>query len=100
MKPVELSKCKVYLRTPEGGSVVLISGELATDEESKRRNVYGLDPDGHLIWQVDYRTTMPEVSTFTNIYFDDGVLKGYNYNGGEYEIDYRTGACRPLRLLK
>jgi hypothetical protein len=88
------------LQLPDGAVVALYDHETCPDEATKQRNVVCWEPTGKQRWRVsEYGAWMN--STFTNIYFnEDGQLCGYNFDGGEYSIDIRSGTCTPIRLLK
>lgn len=89
------------LDLPGGDNVVLVNWERLNDETSQQRNVFRLNDRGEVVWQVGNYRPMPGKSTFTNIYFDEhGKLLGYNFDGGEYEIDAGTGAVGRSHLLK
>lgn len=62
--------------------------------------MYRVDDKGAVLWRVGDYKAFP-YSTFTNVYIDkDGKLRGYNFDGVEYEIDLQTGEVRSSQLLK
>ena len=101
MRQIPFEDVGMSIDLPGNGKIVLVDWERLRDEPSQQRNVFRLDERGEIVWQVGDYKPMPGRSTFTNIYFDEhGNLLGYNFDGGEYEIDVETGAVGPSRLMK
>jgi len=63
------------------------------------RNLYKLDPDDLVVWQVQDYQPMSN-STFTNLYKKDGLICAYNFDGIEYVVDANVGRATPRQLLK
>lgn len=83
----------------DGGRIVLADSD-SLPKETRQRNVFRVDSRWQTTWQVTDYDPMP-ISRFTNVYFTaDGSLRGYNFDGGEYNIDLETGKCTPGRFLK
>jgi hypothetical protein len=94
------SEITVSLGVGEGDSVVLIKWEYLP-RASRPRNVFRVNEKGEVVWQVSDYGAIPGLSTFTNIFFNEqGALVGYNFDGGEYEIDPLTGEVGDSRLVK
>jgi len=74
----------------------LAAKELSVNEA--QRNVYRTRRDGTVVWQVAPRPN--GAGPFTNVYFDNGVLKAYAWDGGEYTLDVATGAITSSELMR
>jgi hypothetical protein len=63
------------------------------------RNVYLVNNDGVVIWQVtsDFDS---DGGSFTNVIEDSGKIKAYRWDGGMYKIDSVTGYAAPILLMK
>ncbi len=85
----------------DGGELALFHHDNLESEEEKKRNIFRLDGEGEIVWQVGEYDGADGVETFTGlIAIADGVLQAFNFNGGVYGIDIGTGVCRPLGLIK
>ncbi len=87
------------LGLPSGDKVVLFGYDSCVDKIERQQNIVCFDSRGNEKWRVGEYGAW-ENSAFTNIYFLDGGLYAYNFDGGEYSIDMGTGQCRPVALLK
>lgn len=102
---IEITKdrIKISLEIEGGDRIILLdmlSAPKSSSKEDVQRNIYRIDENGKIIWQLLPYDAF-EISTFTNVYFSEKFeLLGYNFDGGEYEIDINTGKVRPKQLLK
>ena len=96
---VEIAK---IIALPDG-MVVDLRDTLAKKElygkPEHTRNIRLYDKDGQLVWQV-YSDFDSSGDPYTNIWYDDGILYAYRWDGGEYIIDIDTGFAKPFRLVK
>lgn len=85
-----------------GASIILLD-RLAKEPLHGRtecsRNIFLVDLFGKVVWQIESDFDN-DGGPFTNIIFNDGVAKGYRWDGGIYEIDLETGRATPLSLAK
>jgi len=73
-------------------------GVAALSKEQAFRNIYRISKSGDVVWQVARR---PEAGgPFTNVYFEDGCLKAYAWDGGNYTLDLDTGAILSSELMR
>ncbi|MFW9880717.1 MAG: hypothetical protein ACFFG0_47230 [Candidatus Thorarchaeota archaeon] len=102
MKKIEKGKTKISIEIRGGDNIVLLdmsNASKSTKIEEIQRNIYRIDVNGKIIWQISPYDAFSN-STFTNIYISNDKLLGYNFDGGEYEINLDTGKVRPKQLLK
>jgi len=85
---------------PDGSLLAIIPHEQLLVEEDKRRNLFKVDKSGVVQWQISYYTSMPSVSTFTNVEMRDDEIWAFNFNGGMYQIDPRDGTIVSSGLVK
>lgn len=84
---------------PNGSTIVLIDrigkGDQYNNEELAR-NIFKIDADGHVEWQVRSQFDA-EGNPFTQLSYANGVT-AYRWDGGSYSIDLDTGEATPLAL--
>lgn len=73
-----------------------------TDRPDAHRNVYAVDSDGSIRWQVD---ECPDITgggqdVYSGLYDHDGELWITNLNGMKYRIDLRDGSVLDKKLVK
>ncbi|MBI5396094.1 MAG: hypothetical protein HZA91_12430 [Verrucomicrobia bacterium] len=87
-----------------GGMILVVDlskEKMIASEKELQRNVYRVDDTGNVVWRVAEYNGVPGLSRFTNVYLgSDGELRGYNFDGAEYEINIRDGLIKSSRLLK
>ncbi len=84
---------------PNGSAIVLLDRLGKGDQYSKEelaRNVFKIDADGHVEWQVRSQFD-DEGNPFTRLHYANGVT-AYRWDGGSYSVDLDTGAATPLVL--
>lgn len=93
---------KMRLTLPDGSSGVLLDMlAVRASLEEVNRNVHCLAPNGTVAWRIEAAASAGERQPFTGITLDDqGRLKAYNWNGGEYLVDLATGAISPGVLVR
>lgn len=87
------------LSLQDGGRIILedVIGKPISGER-KQRNIYRLSANGDTVWRV---SGPEDDDPYTNVYFTEtGLLMGYNWNGGEYQIDAETGKAVFKAFLK
>lgn len=97
-------KVKKTLPLDDGGEILLLD-MLGVDKsvpwEDVNRNVFRIDANGCVVWQIETRSAQNDRFPFTNIYFDHaGKLKAYCWDGGEYEVDFSSGGVGSGKLAK
>jgi hypothetical protein len=85
---------KKRLTLPDGSGVVLLDMLAArASSEEMNRNVHCIGPNGTIAWRIEATASAGQQQRFTKISLDDqGLLRAYNWNGGEYLVDLATGA--------
>ena len=73
---------------------------LNNDINNKVRNVFKIDNEGNVIWQIFSNSDLEQDVSFQGIRMDGNRLKGYRWNGGQYDINIETGFATPEILLK
>lgn len=63
------------------------------------RNIFMVNSSGEVIWRI-YSKNDKFGDSFTNIYEKNGEFKAYRWDGGQYNIDIKTGFATPEILLK
>ena len=99
----DFGKLRKVVQLADGGKVVLAdprSGNWKRRDCDGYQNIFRISNTGEIAWQVGPYRWFPNVSTFTNIELSDDQLVGYNFDGGEYFIDLRTGAIGDSKLFK
>lgn len=61
-------------------------------EQEANRNIYYIDNDYNVIWQIDPEPTKFNIDSFTSIKIDgEGIVQARKFSGFEYEVDKKTG---------
>ena len=95
-----MKKIKKTLKLEDGTRIILVDFlDCEGPLDDIHRNVFRVDSNTKIVWQIGEYNPFPN-STFTNIYFQDNKLFGYNFDGGEYEIDSQTGKINSSELIK
>ena len=73
-----------------------------TDHPDKHRNVYAVDPDGSIRWQID---ECPDVTggghdVYSGLYDHEGELWVTNLNGMKYKVDQDDGRILEKKFVK
>lgn len=63
------------------------------------RNIYLLDSLGIVIWQISSNFDSSG-DPFTNFVVDNGNINAYRWDGGVYQVDFKTGLAIPKTLFK
>jgi len=95
-------KTSKVIKVAEFLSVVLIDRlgqETLFGEVECARNIYLMGEVGRRVWQV-FSDFDAHAGPFTNIIFNEGILKSYRWDGGMYEIDVETGRAVPGEFMK
>jgi hypothetical protein len=86
-----------------GGVTLVLLDRLAKEDIYGQlecaRNIFLVDATSKIVWQIqtDFDSNG---GSFTNIFADDGGVKGYRWDGGVYEIDLKSGKGVPALLQK
>ncbi|MFJ4145285.1 hypothetical protein [Pseudomonas sp. NPDC089734] len=96
------SKASKVLEISKVLSVVLIerlAQESIRGRTEDAKNIFLIDGNGSVIWQVssDFDS---DGGPYTNIFYSDGRLQGYRWDGGIYDIDLESGVAVPNLFLR
>jgi|GEM_PF-5496688 len=82
------------------GDVVLIDSKKCTEIDA-RKNIYLINSDSKIVWQVESCFESRGLSSYTGIYLgDDGRLMAYSSNGIEYVLDKVSGKIIGKELIR
>lgn len=89
----------------QNGDKIILINTLELPQNSSpneiNQNVYRLNADGDILWQIGAPDGIYDKTPFKNIKMDDrGHLKAYNRDGILYEIDVGTGKILGKQFLK
>ena len=99
---VDINSIEKKIELSGGLSLVLLN-RLAKDNIHGKlecaRNIFLIDSTFKIIWQIqtDFDSNG---GSFTNIFIDGDAIKGYRWDGGEYNIDIEHGKGTPALLTK
>lgn len=102
IKHVDLTAIEKKIELP-GGVTLVLEDRLAKEDIYGRlecaRNIFLVDSNSKIVWQIqtDFDS---DGGSFTNIFADDGGVKGYRWDGGVYLIDLNSGKGMPLVLQR
>jgi hypothetical protein len=100
MTRFEHASVKRRLSLADLGEVVLIDCKIATNCDSAR-NVFLLNPEGDVLWQIETGGSFHGVIGYSDIYFDpNNKLMAYSRDGIEYEIDPTSGRVLGKELIR
>ena len=54
-------------------------------------NVFGVSPEGKIIWQIEKSEHRKDDSPYTHIVRENDLLSAYNWDGFDYLVDPKTG---------
>ncbi|QLH43880.1 MAG: hypothetical protein HWD59_15090 [Coxiellaceae bacterium] len=60
-------------------------------QDEANRNVYCIDDNYQILWQIENKPTGFEEDPFTNIKLDNNELIAKNFSGFIYKVDLRNG---------
>jgi len=99
---IELMGVSKKIKLSSGLMVVLLD-KLGTQNNYNllecARNVFLVDLSGKVVWQVTSDFDV-DGGPFTNIFNEDGQIKGYRWDGGLYKINVENGYASPICLMK
>jgi hypothetical protein len=88
------------LLLPGHGEVVLLNPTASKDIDPAR-NVFLLDSEGRVIWQIEPASLSHGIGGFSDIYCGaDNGLMAYSANGIEYRIHSETGRIVKKELIR
>ena len=88
-----LEKDKIFI-------VLLLKNELTEIRKHyQSRNIFGISPDGEILWQVEAPTQDP-VDLYTGLFEEDGHVIGYAWSGGDCYLDPKTGKVLKKILVR
>ncbi|MDF7666471.1 hypothetical protein PT273_01165 [Orbaceae bacterium ESL0727] len=65
----------------------------------KSRNIFLINSKQEVIWRI-FSKNDNFGDSFTNIYEENRQFKAYRWDGGQYDINIKTGEAIPGKLLK
>jgi hypothetical protein len=85
----------------EGVLLVLIleHGSKLTNEHYHSRNIFGVNEEGEIIWQVEAPTKDP-VDLYTGLFEEEGQVIGGAWSGGDCYLDPQTGKILKKILVR
>lgn len=97
-----IDDAKVKIGLPDGARLILLdrlAKEVIYGPLECARNIFLIDKDEKVIWQVstDFDSNG---GSFTSLYIDEDVIKGYRWDGGVYVISLSNGKGVPAQLVK
>lgn len=85
----------------DGLREVIIVDSNATSILAKGRNVFLVDKDGKVLWQIEPAVQSHGVTGFSNVYLGKhNELLAYSSNGIEYTVDLATGRILSKELVR
>ena len=80
---------------PGARQVVLVDvgGRKDVSVAEYNSNIYCLDDENNIVWQVSSPNPRMGRDSFVDIGFENGVLRANRFFGGEYVIDVSTGVA-------
>ena len=101
MRTPSQQKVRKSVALPDGSAVALIEPDALPDVDVPR-NVYRLNADGEILWQISAHPAPTRPRTpFTNIYFDDqGRLMAFRFDCLEFVVDPVSGQAEFHDYLK
>lgn len=100
MKQIDLEQASTVVRLSDEFLLALISYESFNTEEDQRRNLFKVDENGVVRWQVGDCVATPFLSTFTNVELRNQEIWAFNFDGGLYRIDPDSGAILASNFVK
>jgi len=80
------------LESIDGNAIVLLDKEEIEKENTIRnRNVYGVDSQGNILWQVEEKQHIYDNSPYINLSEKDEKIRLHNWDGTVYRLDTLTG---------
>ena len=70
-----------------------------TGEFYGSRNIFGVNAEGEIIWQVEAPTKDP-VDLYTGLFEEEGEVIGYAWSGGDCYLDPKTGKILKKILVR
>ena len=70
--------------------LILEDGSELTNKHYQSRNIFGISPDGEILWQVEAPTQDP-VDLYTQLTEEDGMALGGSWSGWNCHLDPKTG---------
>lgn len=78
------------LEEVEIGGVIIVCLEVPPNQKFNE-NVYGVDQEGTLLWQIKPVKHLYENSCYTGIANAEGRARLFNWDGMVYDVDPKTG---------
>lgn len=102
MLHIDLNDVSKLIYLPDGLIIALLD-RLGQERRYSRaecaRNIYLVDADGKVIWQVESDFDA-DGGPFTNVLDKEGELNAYRWDGGMYVIDIHSGHATPVSLVR
>jgi len=86
----------------DGTKVVVVDvlGDKSIPLHEANHNIYKVDEQGRLLWQVRADPGIYERSPFTGLRLEGGKLIAYRWDGVEYVLDPATGQATPQDFVR
>lgn len=89
----KMKKKEISLNNYE--KLILVEYEAGKDGDDVKRNIYKIDSDHNIIWQIQpSKPPMFDNETFVYLNEEGGKVTSQNFSGEEFEIDLQTGEAR------
>lgn len=94
IKKVEFEYIIYQVELVKGMLIVILKN---SEEYKNKRNVYGVNLKGEIVWQIDDPNTG---MAYSNLYWENSDFYVGNYTGLEFNIDAKTGKVIKTVLKK
>tara|TARA_B100001027_G_C16016179_1_gene219078 strand:+ start:37 stop:390 length:354 start_codon:yes stop_codon:yes gene_type:complete len=85
------SEVDTVLKKDEIYIILILENEMKkTGEAYGSQNIFGVNAEGEIIWQVEAPTKDP-VDLYTSLFEKEGAIKAYASSGGDCVLDPKTG---------
>jgi hypothetical protein len=100
MNRINIADAAKSVEVSNDQAIVLIPHEKLESEFDRARNIFRVNKNSEIIWQVADYNPMPALSTFTSFRLENEVILGQNFDGGCYRINKADGSITGSELTK
>ena len=90
---ISLNNQRQFVRLNVAGNKLISNGEC-------NNNVYCIDKDYEILWQIKAKKTAFDRDPFVSMKFDNSVLTVKNFTGFKYKVDLETGEVEEIGFEK